>query len=224
MHILNSSVTIDGNTSFNENSACKSGGALALHTANMEVREMHCTRNSALERGGAIGATRSTLNFTAWSTSLFCGNKASFDGGAISMVHWVNLVLSGSSVFLKNKAGYNGGGVCSSLASRVSVQHGAVTVLEQNSATEGGGIYSDGSEIRTGVMSLHFLGNSASKTGGGLSVMRTHEGTSNMLSISANFTTNKAEVCGGAVHVAAEMNIEFRNVTVVFNSGSAICV
>ena len=114
--------------------------------------------------------------------------------------------------------------VCSSLASRVSVQHGAVTVLEQNSATEGGGIYSDGSEIRTGVMSLHFLGNSASKTGGGLSVMRTHEGTSNMLSISANFTTNKAEVCGGAVHVAAEMNIEFRNVTVVFKSGSAICV
>ena len=112
MHILNSSVTIDGNISFNENSACKSGGALALNTANMEVREMHCTRNSALERGGAIGATRSTLNFTAWSTSLFCGNKASFDGGAISMVHWVNLVLSGSSVFLKNKAGYNGGGVC----------------------------------------------------------------------------------------------------------------
>lgn len=86
--------------------------------------------------------------------------------------------------------------------------------FEENSALDGGGIYSTVSELVSTI-----VGNVAERRGGGLVVT----GTSSLVEISANFSNNTAKVCGGAVYTGPRINMNFNNFTAIRNSGSALC-
>ena len=137
LSISDSNITFSGNVFFDNNSATTDGGALMLRNANMNAQNLICMNNSALGMGGAVHATESTLHFgtTVEGTmnsgvTLFYKNRAS-SGGAISIVLWVTLILSGSSIFLKNEAHQHGGGaIKSSITSTIILPNGKI-IFEQ---------------------------------------------------------------------------------------------
>lgn len=82
------------------------GGAVAaFERAFMEVQATKFLRNKALYNGGAVYARASTVQEQG---SLFEGNEASQNGGAMAAVDKANLMLQ-SATFQHNKAGVSGG-------------------------------------------------------------------------------------------------------------------
>ena len=106
---------------------------------------------------------------------------------------------------------------------KISIMSEEDIIFEQNSAAEdGGGIDSTGAIVTTAGLRIHFIANSAGKNGGGLSMKRHRWNKPHSPSIPANFTQNTAGACGGAAYV--EVDMEFVNITAIFNSGSALCI
>ena len=133
-------------------------------------------------------------------------------------------IVLGSSVFSHNEANIMGGAIYldGRTIQLLNMPNRTSAIFKQNTAAEsGGGIYSRGANITTGELTLHFTGNIAGLSGGGLSVGSFIWGK-RILSISANFSNNTAGSCGGGAYVGARMNVQFRDTTAVLNSGSAV--
>ena len=122
MSVRYSNISFGRRVVFENNCADSDGGALELSTVHMIAQHIIFLDNSAAGWGGAISVGASTVHFgiiepvrdaARSGTTLFCRNKAKGRGGAISMVDFVNLTLSGSSVFLMNAASISGGAIYS---------------------------------------------------------------------------------------------------------------
>ena len=144
-------------------------------------------KNSAKNHGGAIyNNSGATLLITDGTT--FSENKAQ-SGGAISNEATVNITAStnGAISFTNNEVTKSGGAIFNSGSGQLALQN---VKFNDNSALDGGAIYSKGSVTTQGG---EFSNNSAGASGGAISSEKS-------LNLSkTTFSENKAENYGGAV-------------------------
>ncbi len=160
---------------------------------------LHCTfmhDNHAGSQGGAIRLYGSGLTVT---DSIFAGNSASDDGGAIMMYDGGALHVE-RSMFLNNESGYSGGAIIAT-----GRESGLTTLIDvsfvgNTSGYEGGAITIDGWEVQTLQLErARFLDNEADYGGGAIA---SSGWASNILSIvDATFSGNSAGYEGGAASI-----------------------
>ena len=193
------------------------GGAIAAYNGALTI--LGCSLfsvNRAVSHGGAVYLYHGTIGIRL-GASFFLSNTASISGGAIDLSSGI-FDLSSSAVFRSNEAN-SGGAICAKLASQTILRARGKVNFEQNSALDGGGIYSAESELICHG-DLYFVGNVAER-GGGLWIKGT--GAAIYL-ISVDFINNTANICGGAIYIGVRIRIDFYNFTATGNSMSALCV
>lgn len=165
--------------------------------------------NTAVNRGGAIANQGGTV--TIGDNSLFAGNKAGGQGGAISNVALNNatsvakMTIGDGAYFVSNTSGAEGGAISNVNAfgvGTVAMEIGNDAVfLNNKSGTQGGAIHNQRASLKIGNKAL-FKGNTAVGYGGGAIYSDASVGTSSSVIIgnAAAFINNKTETShGGAV-------------------------
>ena len=159
---MNASSTTFTDDYFTDSSA-KTGGALFVN-GNSIVKMYNITLgNSRAEYGGGMVALNSQLEVLE---NTFENNTASYGGGLY--VH--NTEFTGSAIFTKNSVTDGGGGIYASGSTLFLKDN--TTIIANNSAMDGGGLLLSGDSkllFQPGV-AVHFIGNSASSTGGAIKV------------------------------------------------------
>ncbi len=163
---------------FEGNTADWNGGAFfALSHSDLTVDIADCTFQDSHSRsaGGAMYVDGFPTHFTI-TDSTFTGNSTEVnDGGAIQLMSWLTLDISGST-FSDNVAGYDGGALfvdTSPLLGPVATATISDTTFENNSATEGGGgailaLSYAGDTMDFCLDTVVFDGNHADNNGGAL--------------------------------------------------------
>ena len=142
---------------FTGNSSELGGAILSVWTSEISISDSTFRRNVASEGGAIDNYGRATI-----SGSIFTGNSATRDGGAINAnSKYVDMIVS-SSQFTANSAGDEGGAIRSTEDSEIHVSQ---SVFRDNSAEDGGAIYSWG-ELNISRSTL--INNSAEEEGGGI--------------------------------------------------------
>ncbi len=168
IHIDVGSLTIT-DSSIEENQALDSGGGIYANDARVTLTSTVVKNNTAGRGGGAgiyIAGTTGNTHKLAISQSVFTGNEASQDGGAIH--------AAGGTVEIK-KSGFQSnsadeGGVIE-IWNGDLVMHN--TTLNSNSAREGGAINAGADLVSTGsVVLVHntFTSNTATERGGSIAM------------------------------------------------------
>ena len=199
----NSKVTIKDNTSFNNNTATKSGGGLYnLGTADIQNGTTF-TGNTAGENGAGV---YNAGTYTTTGTT-YTNNTATNNGGAISNAGTLNV---SNGTFTSNNA-VNGAGIYNSANSTVTIKDNSA--INNNTATKGGGgLYNLGTaDIQNGTT---FTGNTAGENGGGL-----YAGGQTTIN-GAKFTNNSATLAGGGLYVAEGITATDTNSTYEGNTAA----
>ena len=140
------------------------GGAI-LATTNSIVKIFHVTiRNNRADDGGGMAVLHSHL--CTLENSYFENNRASYGGGLY--VH--NTEFNGNAVFMNNSVTEGGGGIYASSSTLFLIDN--TTIITNNSAMDGGGLLLTGHSklyLEPGI-ALHFINNSANRTGGAIKV------------------------------------------------------
>lgn len=158
-----SGVTIVGST-FENNSATDSGGAVYVYFGDVSIQESTFDTNSAGTYGGAVFAYYGTVTI---ADSQFYDNSAD-RGGAVGTYDraGVNTHEIVGSTFRGNSASTSGGGAVYAYDSGLEVEN---STFASNTASRGGGailINDDGGASSTTITSSTFSGNAANYGGG----------------------------------------------------------
>eukprot|EP00958_Prasinococcus_capsulatus_P018192 scaffold2097_cov403-Prasinococcus_capsulatus_cf.AAC.12 len=139
---------------FDGNSAAMNGGALSCDGSIVVGDHLMFTNNTAAYLGGAASLDHrysSGQAYALFEDTQFIENTADVGGGAISVdsqnigsVLWLNLVRS---AFAWNFAKEYGGAIA--MIAGAGISNISDTLFLQNTATLGGGIYSDGLDVKT---------------------------------------------------------------------------
>ncbi|MBI3151028.1 MAG: hypothetical protein HYZ21_02755 [Chloroflexi bacterium] len=153
---INGSTTIS-NTSFTENPAYESGGAILNLSDSINISNSTFSANSASDDGGAI-ANLGTLTLT---DSILSNNSADYGGGVANSgtLTITKSRLSSNSTYLAGA----GGGIMNFETGTITVTDSSIT---NNSADNGGGLFNFGTANFTNST---IAGNSVSTNGGGVS-------------------------------------------------------
>lgn len=193
-----SNIAIAG-TSFIDNTAMSSGGAIFTHCSFIALNgslKNEFTHNTASSYGGAIHCKHCIINMTGSNT--FENNVAeSYDGGAIAVESNGRVFTSGTLHFSNNTA-YNGGGIY--LSNSTASFGGRNITLSGNSANVGGAMYCiETSQITTSTAHLYCTNNTVTESGGAIYVSKSSITLGNKLSSYHSFSNNTAHDYGGAI-------------------------
>jgi filamentous hemagglutinin family protein len=209
------------------------GPAASLTIANSQL-----INNQTLGSGGAIDSTLS--RFITITDSLISGNIAADAGGILSDSPTLltiirsaitnnqattfdaggiyadgNSIIQDSSIS-GNRSGRNGGGIYNTAAGGFGVLTLTNSLIEDNTAIEGGGIYTTGNLT---VNQTRFNRNTASYAGGGI---RVSDGA--FVVNNSEFTNNSAEFGGGISNLLSTNSTvnssQFTSNTVTLNGGA----
>ena len=131
----NSNLTVD-RCQFLNNRANKTGGVLALATANVFIYRSVFVENVALTNGGVVWSLHCAITINGVD---FVSNKAS-NGGAIYSYN-SKLQIYGNTKFSKNTANDSGGGVYFDCSDMVCRHYSKVVLSDNKARNKGGGIY-----------------------------------------------------------------------------------
>ncbi|MBR0224685.1 MAG: fibronectin type III domain-containing protein, partial [Thermoguttaceae bacterium] len=186
------------------------GGAIGGESASLiSVYDCYFEDNTTNVRGGAIRSYGEVIV----DSSVFIGNEASGDGGAIYCED-ANLTVEGSA-FLGNSAGSSGGAV----ESREGENKEGYLIIKdsffiQNSAdVAGGAIVSDSSLIESSQIS----GNTAN-LGAGIFLGMTYGNSGSASLINLTIVDNVAEYYGGAVYGVDVASTQIENSVIARNT------
>ena len=183
----NASLSFNGITNFNNNSAARYGGAICAKTnASLSFNGItNFNNNSAAQYGGAICAkTNASLSFNGITN--FNNNSAARYGGAICAKTNASLSFNGITNFNNNSAARYGGAICAK--TNTSLSFNGITNFNNNSAAQyGGAIYTLQSGALTFNGTNNFINNSAQYGGG---VIRALFTTSLSFNGTSNFNHN----------------------------------
>jgi fibronectin-binding autotransporter adhesin len=167
-----SGLTISGGDIANDNGAgIQNASTGTVNITNCTLYNNSCLKNLQGGRGGGVyNATTGTMNI---SSSLFTGNSASEQGGAIC--NFNGTVTVSNSTFTDNDANntytevdnsLGGGAIYSSGAGRLTVSN---STIAYNTAASGGGIYAGGTiTINNSTLNGNFADSSLLGGGGGI--------------------------------------------------------
>ena len=212
VYVNGGSLTVDGNSSFINNTAAQSGGAIYLvgTDSSLKVNNTVLTLNTATAYGGAVYVDAAGASFTETS---FTSNSAE-DGGAVHGAHG-DLTFVGGTLN-RNSATADGGAV---YASEDDVTIRGTSFISNTAAQHGGAVYSAKGDMR--IDNGSFIYNSATADGGAIY----DYGAAHDLKVNGGtFIGNNAGNDGGAVYTddaSAELNgVIFQYNTAVNNGGA----
>ncbi len=222
-----SNLVLSGNT-FIRNRSDYTGSAIGANTKSSILLignpKNEFLSNLAGYNGAAINCEGCTLEMTGYN---YFKNNYLFGelsgGGAISIFKG-KLIISGSAYFFNNTAS-EGGAIF--LVYSTALLAGEEIEFNGNSAETGGAMSFRWSSVTTSPKCLLFIYNHAKNFGGALSI-GTIEATTDyyanfsLVEISGTFVNNEAK-CGGAIFAEKEM-VMLRNISILENSGSALCI
>lgn len=199
-----------------------SGGAIAAQGSNVSLHDTVFDGNIAGFDGGAIFVTRGS-NVYSSGASIFLNNTAARRGGAVSAKGQSDAVWTGWTNFSKNNAWY-GGAVDISFSSYASWE--ASTSFLENSARKGGGVSLIGGSTVSWMGDTTFENNSA--TGpldrrGDAGALRLEEKGAGYLEGDTTFMDNTAGIDGGALLVTENSTALWKgNATFICNTASGV--
>ena len=138
------------------------GGAIAMISAHITIRDSYFLNNRAHDSGGAIFGTRSTLLLDSTN---FVNNSAKYKGGAIECINECYLNLTGNNIFHENHCTAQGGAIYLDFAHLAL--HGTAH-FSRNKAIFGGAIFLY--TTNTSVSGRVTLFRNSAERGGGMSV------------------------------------------------------
>ena len=160
--------TVTSNMTFTDDSFTDSyaqlGGAILIGNTKAKMYNITIENNVAYY-GGGMAAVESLLEVL--ESTLFENNTASYGGG----LYVRNTKFVGNAMFTKNSVTEGGGGIYASLDSSFILTANTTMIID-NSAVHGGGLMlSGGSQLflQPGI-AIHFISNSARRTGGAIKV------------------------------------------------------
>ena len=177
-----STLDLTGST-FVANKAKRSGGAIFAEHSTITLNLTSFANNSCLKMGGALYCERTKVVIIGnTSFSITDPQKDAFT--TISPIFLANKARFGGAVFLHDsKASLNG----------------SVISFRDNSAVNGGGIYTTGLRTRSAIVTevkyLYFISNEASSSGGAI-----YTDNSNLVLQETYFFNNSARTLGGAIN------------------------
>lgn len=183
-YVVKGSITFNGAATISNNTAKYKGGAAyinegSINTAEGEI-ETQLLNNRTIgdasntrASGGAfyiIGTAGSKAYLNLRGKTVFNGNQAHYNGGAITLSNG-NVSITGlSTTFSSNSAGYRGGAVYVTDGDFTATNASTVTTLTQNSSTNNGGaVFVTGGNFTT-QGSISITDNYAEGNGGAIYV------------------------------------------------------
>ena len=204
----NSKVVITGNTNLSGNSATIGGGVYAEFKTNVVIRGNTTLSSNSATSGGVVFILRhGVLNIS--ENTIFIGNIATGNGGAVNAWLYSNVIISGNTTFLGNSA-RRGGGVHAQFTCDVDIS-GDTTFSGNSAIDNGGGIYVASLNLNGNTS---FIGNSALYNGGGIGARNKFNVT---ISGSSMFIGNSAGN-GGAIYARSRSKSTNTNVNISGNA------
>ena len=205
--------TISG-TTFQENTADWSGGAIFIWRTPLAISSCQFIENQADEYGGALGYQNNSTEIVQISGTTFEANTAGWDGGAI---HFSGELMTLNKCQLNKNNAVNGGAIHNAPAedSKYIIRADTTmritgSVFEDNSADEdGGGILNSG---ELDCRETNFLQNKAVVNGGGIA------NSGGLAVLGCTFQENDAVVDGGGIQ--NQSNAEIRSSDFVENTAN----
>ena len=213
-----------GFTLYNITAENNADGAVGIKSARVTfVGANHFSRNSNLMKDAGTVTIEGSLVFFS-GTNIFDSNVAY--SGTIMVVNGSHIIngqktsesiveFTGSSTFESNIGVFYGGGVSSK---RSILRFKGVCSFLDNMAPKGAGMFADRGTIEFSRRSVtNFVGNTATRLGGGLSA----SGTNIRINSELNFSRNYAMLSGGAIYLELLASLEFNvsgRLTSSFNS------
>ena len=200
--ISNSSLNVSGTIVIEHNSANIGGGIAVFYSSILNLNGSSSFKQNCAEKGGAIGIVSNSSVICSGSFSCI-NNFAQYGAGLYSSRS--TLDSTGDMNFTWNSANFSGGGMHIEKKSKVFLQ-GLGSMFSDNwSASQGGGISIQQSELRI-YKCIHFVNNNASY-GGAIQAFSADI----VFYEDGNFTQNFAEQNGGAFSLAGLTKISFSN-------------
>ena len=211
IYCSNSSITIQGNTFFDMNTAAWWGGVLISYRSDVRIEESEFDTNTA-----RVGAVIYSKNSNVTITSCIIGNNFAYIEGGVLMSSDCDITIAASAFY--NNTGINYGGVLSSTRDMIKIMRNS-TFEYSNSFYTAGVAWIAGSTVK--IESSGFYGNTASENGGVFYVVANHYGSSTALTIhDSNFTNNIASI--GAVIYSTQSSTLTLNGSSFIANNSAI--
>ena len=185
----NSSITIEGNTLFDMNTAAWWGGVLLSYHSDVRIKESDFDTNTA--RVGAVIFSKDS-NLTI--TSCVFGNSLAYIEGGVLMSSDCDIAIA-ASVFYNN-TGINYGGVLSSTRDVIMIM-GNSTFENSNSFYTAGVAWIAGSIVT--IESSGFYENTASENGGVFYVV-TDDNQLSLITIETCTFDGNSAISGGVIH------------------------
>ena len=194
MHLFSSSLTCTEKNLFHRNVAILLGGAIMLVSGSNCTFEgtAEVSENSAEFGGGIYSMLSGSLNFNG--DTVFTNNTAMYGGGML-IIFTRTVRFSGNTCISENKAQF-GGGIGADSSNFIFTGH---TDVSLNVAFQGAGVFAVANVTLSVSMSISFVGNLASDSGGGLFLSAGSQLFFNSQS-SVSFTNNTAQR-GGAIQI-----------------------
>ncbi|MBQ9161801.1 MAG: hypothetical protein IJX74_00855 [Clostridia bacterium] len=218
---------IYGHASFTNNSSTKgSGGAICMY-GQLTVRDSSFEGNTATNRGGAVYASKSSLNsitrYVELTRCTFTANEATLGGslslyassadypeGAIATVTDCTFTGNKASLEIGNASSASGGAIYADRKVSLTVKNGEFT--ENSAATEAGAIYIAGESMATVTDSV-MSSNTSGKHGGAIVVRSSY-----LTLDGVEITESIAAANGGAIYVSYQSNREINSKVEIKNS------
>ena len=196
------------NSTFINNNAALSGGAIKIDSMNVIISNNNFTSNNARD-GGAISIDTYSNNVTI-SNNDFINNTAYADGAI--QIKGVYVTISNNN-FTSNNATSIGGAIT------IDVNGRNTTISNNNfisnNAGDGGAIWTNA--VNTTISNNNFTNNYAASIGGAI-----WTNTGNTIISNNNFTSNNATNAGGAVYILTYTNIVIDIYNSTFSDNNAL--
>lgn len=192
-------------------------GVLYIQRSNVFIQNCHFKGNGGGLYGGALHALDQSMIVLNQST--FEDNSVQDSGGALH-ANQSTLVLCGNT-FKQNSAQRNGGAISATNGSVIVIKNcSRKNIFVNNSAENGGAVYTHLSLLEVKTMRVLFKGNRA-KYGGALHFQQSNS------NLTGDFWGNVAGKCGGAIfsqhHYEDIITVNITNVNITMNANSAMC-
>lgn len=200
---LDSVATTFNHCLLQENFAQDEGGAIAASASSFTMTRSHVISCRSTNAGGGIYITESTANF---SECVFDNNESRM-GAGLYMFSVTPTVMRRTN-FTSNQASAQGGAIFAATCDLDIYD----VYMEQNSAFEGGGMYSSQSSIKIAETAITLC--RAEKSGGAMKL----DQLTNCTIQKSNFTRNYAIFQGGAL-VCSYSSLHMEHVRIANNEG-----
>ena len=204
VYAVDSDVTFCNNNTLHGNSAKFSGGGVYANSCDLTIRNNNILHgNSAKFYGGGVYAYSRDVTFH--NNNTLHGNSAKLYGGGV-YAWYSDVTFRNNNILQGNSARYGGGGVYALQYSHV--RFSGTGTFRDNTAHDGGGIFSRDSTINvSGNSDITVRNNMAQQDGGGIYT------TNSNIDISGSTTVrnNMAQQDGGGIFLSQRSTINISN-------------